>query len=350
MPNLRQIAKLCNVSPVTVSAVLNNRSGAFSEETRERVLQAVRQSGYRPRATTRVGIPVETDDTVVPTTHAIGITVPGDYRMIASAGYYGEIFKAILNATHRLGIDVLLAHGSIYRADSYHSIRSHFDGHCEGLLCIAPYKSAPLIAALQERGFPCVLIGDTGDSEAQSYVDVDNATGVRLAVTHLLELGHRHIGFVGGPVNVRSAAARHDSYRDTLEAAGIAYDPTIVQLGTYRLVEHYQFVASLMQRKDRELPTAFVCWNDTAARRAINALSDLDKLVPEHVSVIGFDDCSTQVGAHPQLTSIRQPYREIGETAVQMLVDLIDAQNTPPRGKLVVPSLVTRDSTAPVYG
>jgi LacI family transcriptional regulator len=326
---------------MTVSYVLNNKPGQVSEETRERVLKAVREMGYRPRAIHRER------ETAIRT---LGIAVGREYNTFAGGGYFSEILNGILAATDQRGLNILLFHYSLFHQDTHESIRTYFDGRCDGLFVVAPVIGMSLVSALAERGVPYILIGDQGDVEGVSSVDVDNIAEAERIVSYLVGMGHRRIAFFGGPDFVRSACLRREGYRRALERHGIAYDPEldIAPLAGEYLV--YERTIPLMRRKDIERPTAIFGWNDTAALRALLALRDLNIQVPEKVSVIGFDDTPATVTADPPMTTVRQPYRDIGIQAVEALVTRIREGQASPQRLYLPGRLIVRDSTAPPPG
>jgi LacI family transcriptional regulator len=339
VPTIRQIAKACRVSPMTVSFVLNNKQGQVSDETRERVLKAMRDMGYRPRAI----LPQEPEITI----RTLGVAVGREYNTFAGGGYFSEILNGILAATDKRGLNVLLFHNTLFHQDTHQSLRTYFDGRCDGLFVVAPIMGMPLIDALVERGVPHVLIGDSGDHENVSSVDVDNIAEAERVVSYLVSLGHRRIVFCGGPSFVRSACLRREGYRCALQMHGIPYDPELdlAPLSSESLV--YERIQTLMNRRDILPPTAIFGWNDTAAFRALWAVRDLKIAVPERVSVIGFDDSPSAMTSEPPLTSVRQPYREIGIQAVETLVARIRDNHVPGQRLYLPARLVPRDSVGP---
>ncbi|GAB4456332.1 MAG: substrate-binding domain-containing protein [Armatimonadaceae bacterium] len=339
MPTIRQIAKMCNVSPMTVSFVLNNKTDQVSEETRERVLRTMRETGYRPRTSTRShpGVGVRT----------IGIAVGRTVRPSESGSYFSNIFDGIIQATERVGYSTLLFHSGLFHEDPYRSIRTYFDGRCDGLIVLAPNRDMPLVPALAERGVPFVLIGDQGDGENIPSVDVNNISEAEAIVDYLVDLGHRRIAFIGGAEQfTRVAWQRHEGYRRAMvrHSLPIPQGYEIAPLRSESLV--YEAVSALIRRNDIPRPTAFFAWNDSAALRALMALQDANLRIPAEVSLIGFDDDSRVVQAQPSLTTVRQPYREIAARAVEMLARWVDEGEVCSEQVFLPSRLIVRDSTA----
>lgn len=338
MPTIRDVARACKVSPMTVSYVLNDKSGQVSAETRERVLKVVRELGYRPTAID----PAPTERTI----YTLGIVVGIPGHSLFQFGYYSAIVNGILLTTDQLQHNITIFSSSLMHTDTQRSLRVYCDGRCDGLLVIAPHRGSKLVAALQERGIPFVNIGDTGDSEAISCVDVDNIAAGYAITEYLIRQGHRRIGFLGGPDFVRSAFHRQVGYHNALKAHGMPIDSSLesVPLLAERLA--YERVMEIMQRPKDSRPTAFFCWNDNAVQHALRALHDVGLQVPKDVSLIGFDDHPDTATLDPPVTSVRQPYQEIATRAVEILLARIRGEQTQHRAFLPT-ELIVRESVGP---
>jgi LacI family transcriptional regulator len=345
MPTIRQIANAAQVSPMTVSFVLNNKPGQVSDETRERVLRVVREMGYRPRAATGRHRTPDAADHVTTLGVASGTEAPG----LLTSGYYPSILSGLMVAADRHSQNLTLFASSLFHADPAQSIRTYCDGRCDGLFVIAPGPGSPLVSALRERGVPCVLLGDRGDEPCAS-VDLDNHGEARRVTEWLIAQGHRRMGFIGFPGRfVRSAQEREEGYAAALTAHGLPVDPRNILNSEWKDPAIYGGVMELARRPRAERPTALVCWNDRVAFQTMLVLSDAGLRVPHDVSVTGFDDDSVAAAAHPPLTTIRQPYQEIGDNAVDMLRELIamHPSEREPRRVLLPGELIVRGSVAP---
>lgn len=343
-PTIRQVANACGVSPMTVSFVINDKPGQVSVETRERVLKTIRELGYRAAPT------------IVPPPHArttltLGLIagVHGDSAL--KPGYYSRILQAVLTRSDQLAHNVTIF-TSQFHADIQPAIRTYCDGRCDGVLVVAPKVNSELCQALHERGTPLVAIGASGGSDAIASVDLDDVAEGARATRHLLGLGHRRIAFLGGPEFVESSRQRCEGYRQALLTAGIPLDPRleicdnfIANDGFERLYELVRYGWTPVER-----PTAVFGWQDEAAVDAMRAMYQLGYRVPEEVSVIGIND-DPSVGDLP-LTTLRQPYAEIGAAGVDMLLAQIAGHHSaedPPasRQRLFRAELILRSSTAP---
>src|SRR5271166_6498402 len=152
IPTIRDVARACGVSPMTVSFVLNNKPGQVSDGTRDRVLKAVRDLNYRPSAVRRSARMAEERQI-----HTLGAVVgaPGDSLM--EPGYYNAILNGILQGADALGQNVTLFNHSLLHRDTHRAIRVYCDGRCDGLLVVAPCIGSNLVSALRQRGVPITL-------------------------------------------------------------------------------------------------------------------------------------------------------------------------------------------------
>ena len=342
MATIRDIAKICRVSPTTVSLVLNNRAGQVSEKTRRHVLQAVRDHDYKPRS-------IRTDADK-PITRTLGVSTGLTASDFSVPGYVNSIFVGLLTAAEQQEINVTLLNKRALYQDEKNSIRAHIDGRCDGVIVIAPPSEAKFVRSLDERGIPFVLVGDQGGRDNILSVDVDNLVESKRAMQHLIDLGHRRIAFGGGPDFVRSASIRRDGYKLALAEAGLPYNPAFdacvhIKEGEVQPII-YEWTRQVMRLPMSERPTAFFCWNDSTAVRTLMALSDRNIRVPQHVSVVGFDDSSGSATTEPRLTTFRQPYSAIGAKAVELLLRQIRREEQLRQPFYLPADLILRDSTA----
>lgn len=310
MVTIRQVARACGVSPMTVSFVLNNKPGAVSQETRERVLQAVRELGYRPRTpAARASRP-----------YALGLVAGVNGQSLMTPGYFNDVLNGVLVATDELRVNVTLFTGEAFHADSYRSIRVLCDGRCDGLLVVAPQIGCKIVSALGRRGFPFAVLGDTCEACDATCVDADNTGGARSAVEFLLELGHHRIGYVGGLPFVRSVAQRREGYHHALRAAGIDV-PAAFDIPSTATPEQVRGkTIELLSFPPSRRPTALFCWNDGTALTVMAAAREVGVRIPQELSVIGFDDDSRAAISDPPLTTVRQPFRRLAKSAVEAML------------------------------
>ena len=335
MPNIRDVARACGVAPITVSAVLNNRSDKVSAETRERILLTMREMGYRPGPAVRTQAATRRD--------ILGIVSWAED--LWGDSYHSRILDVVGRVAQAHHQHLLLFARYLWFQETQRSIRTYGDGHCDGMI-LFPYRhDEPLKAALAERGIPFVMVGDTCEEGNYASVDVDNKAGARIAMEHLLTLGHQQIAFLGGRPTMRFSVLRSEGYEAALGQQRISVNPALLSEGEPNADEGYTRTQELLKLPLTDRPTALFCATDNLAFGAIRALTEQGIRIPEDMSVIGFDDHTDALSHIPPLTTLRQPYQEIGTQTIELLLKLI-AGSTPEQ--IVLPGeLIVRASTGP---
>lgn len=325
---MTDVARLAGVSHQTVSRVLND-SSQVRPETRERVLAAVAELGYRPNAMARGLVSrrskmlgVVTFDTVL---YGPASTLLGIERAARAAGYGVSI--ATLERVDRLGV--------------LDAVNMLADQGVDGVIIIAPQ----LAAAAALHNLPAQLVAvavEAGQDAGLPAASVDQFEGARLAVQHLLDLGHRTVWHISGESDSIEARDRMDGWGRTLEAAGAVIPPAIG--GDWSARSGYR--AGLMLA-DQPGVTAVFAGNDQMALGLLRAFAERGIRVPQDVSVVGFDDIPEAAYLSPPLTTVRQDFDEVGRRSIRLLLELLESEGHAPDPSLVVPELVVRESSAP---
>jgi len=310
------VAERAGVSHQTVSRVLNDFAG-IRPETRERVLAAIADLGYRPNKAARA--------LVTSRSRAIGVLVPAttDFGPTSS-------LHAIERAVRQAGYQPLVTSTPLEADAVRESLEFLLDQSIEALVAIAPYRV--VLDRVRDLDLPVVTL-QTGAAAA----GIDQAAGAQLAVRHLVELGHRTIQQLSGPDDFLEAAVRRRAVDDELAAHGLAVLPALT--GDWSADSGYAAGASL-----DPAATAVVCGNDQMALGLIHALADAGRRVPADVSVVGFDDIPESAHSLPPLTTIHQDFEEVGRRAVAELVRRLHGESG--TGDPIAPTLVVRASTA----
>jgi DNA-binding LacI/PurR family transcriptional regulator len=329
---MSDVGRLAGVSHQTVSRVING-SRHVSPDTRERVLAAMRELGYRPNSIARAlvtgrsqTIGVVSFDT---TLYGPASTLFGIERAAHEAGYFTII--ASLKALDRASVTDAVDRLSLQGVDGVLVIVSE-EGSAEALL------GAP-------AGVPMVAV-EGGPDQGIPVIAVDQRQGASLATRHLLELGHRTVWHVTGPANSLEAQERIRGWEQTLAGAGAPVPPAMT--GDWSARSGY-FVGRQLSR-DPEV-TAIFAGNDQMALGLLRAMHENGRTVPGDVSLVGFDDIPEAPFFTPPLTTVRQDFGEVGSRSLRVLVRAIEAHQAgerPPAGSLVAPELMVRASTAPV--
>ena len=327
---MSDVGRLAGVSHQTVSRVING-SRHVSPPTRERVLAAMHELGYRPNSIARAlatgrtrTLGVVSFDT---TLYGPASTLFGIERAAHEAGYF--IMVASLKALDRASVVEAIERLRVQGVDGILVIVSEEES--ADALLHAPLD-VPLVAveAGPDRGIPVVA--------------VDQSEGATLATRHLLDLGHTTVHHITGPLSSIESQQRAAGWRGTLEAAGAPRPEPLI--GDWSARTGYHLGRRLS--RDKSLSAVFVA-NDQMALGLLRAMHEAGRRIPEEISVVGFDDIPESPYFMSPLTTVRQDFGEVGSRSLRVLVrtiESVEAGERPPTGSLVPPELVVRASTA----
>lgn len=330
---IRDVALLAGVSVTTVSNLLNGRDERMRPETRDRVTAAMAELGFRP---SRLARHLRTGQGGL-----VGLVVPS-----VANPFWGGFARAVEAEALTHGLQVLLCNSERDPARE----RAYVDElWATGVRAVVLGSSPPSLdhlAGALDRGLRLVAVDrepQAGDPPTLRSVSIDNEAGTRMATEHLLELGHRRIGFLTGPVTTISRRRRLAGYHAALAQVKIDVDDGLVwegEVSDYGGAESAELgrtgMAALLRLDDP--PTAVVTVNDMYAIGACTAVRDAGRNVPE-VSVVGFDDIVLAALHNPSLTTVRQPLTELARLAIELL------RAEPAEPRVVRPELVIRQST-----
>jgi LacI family transcriptional regulator len=327
---LRQVAELAGVSIATVFRVVNGRSDV-SVQTRDAVRRVIRERGYLAggRAHTEPGGLVRV---MVPEVHS---------------GYFAEIVAGASESLFEHDMRVELCPVRHPRASGASLPERLADGAAEGAILVLPDQPGEEFEALAALGFPFVIVDpDIEIAEGILVVCAAHASGATQATAHLLALGHRRIGAIGGPLECVATHERLRGYRAALAGAGVLPDPALFRCSDFTVAGGRAEAEVLLRLPDP--PTAIFAFNDAMAVGAMQALAACGLRVPADVSVVGFDDTIQAAIAVPALTTVRQPLAELGRTAVSLLLRQIGNRSLEPLRVELATRLVVRDSAGPL--
>ncbi|MFH1487723.1 MAG: LacI family DNA-binding transcriptional regulator [Pseudomonadota bacterium] len=328
MANIKDVARKSGVSIATVSRVVNSSEHRVSAETRERVLQAIKELDYRPNALAQ-GLIMKRSMTV-------GIIIPD-----ISNPYYAEIVRGIQDVADRTGYAVMLQNTDRKKERIIKCIQLLREKRADGIIFSGGILHGfETLSTLRELSQRVVVIGrHEVDFPA---VRVDNILGAAQAVQHLIDLGHRKIGFISGSRMSTTSVDRLRGYRNSLAQFGVPYESARVRQGNLTPESGYLAAKTLLDQKERV--TAIFAANDLMAYGVINAAKEQGLRVPEDLSVIGFDNIPLSGYFDPPLTTVEIPMYDLGVAAMEMLADLISTIDLN-RLKIVQTSLILRGST-----
>ncbi len=328
MPTLEEIAELTGVSRSTVSRVVNNDS-RVSPATREKVWEAIQRKGYRPNLHAR-GL-------AAGRSNIVAAVIPGGISNILADPYFGVLLSGIASAADSRDRYLLL---SLSDVDFKHRVDELAQqGAVDGVVLSSSEEDEPLTRALLSSGTPFVSVGRNSDGRV-SYVDVDNRGAARKITAHLLRLGHRRVATITGDPIATAALDRLDGYRDALEAYGLPIREQLIFEGDFTEASGRVGMRSLLEHH----PDAVFAASDRMASGALNEIRAGGLRVPEDIALVGFDDIPLAAEMDPPLTTVRQSAKQMGETALEMLLDLIDDPSGPPRRVVLPTQLAVRAS------
>ncbi|HTD55399.1 MAG TPA: LacI family DNA-binding transcriptional regulator [Silvibacterium sp.] len=328
--SLRVLGDYLDLSPATISLVLNNAPGVRSipQETRDRVMAAAKKFDYRPSFYARSLRRKQS--------FSVGVLVPE-----LSDGYSVLIMDGIE--------EVLIEEGYFYLAASHRRKADLIEEYPRLLMDRSVEGFIAIDTALQHSlPIPVVAVANHRQIEGVTNIALDHRRAAELAMRHLYQLGHRHIAFMRGQTFSSDSDDRWKNLITVSRELGIHIEPELVirlEMNLSSPELGYPVAQQLLQQK-RPF-TALVSFNDIAAIGAIRAFRDRNVRVPEDVSVVGFDDIQGAAYHNPSLTTIRQPLRHMGTTAAQILLQRLRSQKDDPGHIAIAPELIIRESTMP---
>ena len=326
-PRLEDVAARVGMSPASVSMVLSNAPGP-SAATRERVLAAAAELGYRPDRTASL--------LARRRTHLVGV------QMVVGSAFHAELVEDLYEAAERQGYDVVLSAVTRTR-DERRATETLVDFRCEALILLGPVAPAAQLIALG-RQLPVVVIGRRVAGDGVDVVRSADADGVGQAVDHLAGLGHRAIAYVDGGRGT-IASDRRRGYRTAMRRHRLG-DHVRVIAGDHTEAAGARAAGQLLDERG-SLPSAVVAYNDHCALGLLDTLSRAGVEVPAEVSVVGYDDSSLSRLAHVNLTTVSQDARGQAERALAAAVERLEDGRATDREVVLAPRLVVRGTTGP---
>jgi LacI family transcriptional regulator len=328
---ISQVAKEAGVSLQTVSRVVNNRQ-EITPETRQHVQEVIKRLGYQPNAIAR-SLSQRRSDT-------LGIVISG-------LEYYGpsHILVGIEQAANQQGLSILL---SLIHQPETEGIGSVVNGllsrQVEGIIWAVPEIGDNRFwfeEVLPQLTIPVIFLS-TQPRDKLNVVEIDNRRGGYLATQHLVERGYRKIGLITGPLTWWAARERRRGWQEALTTANIPFSEFQVVAGDWSAESGERGLHELLE-KYPDVQAVFAC-NDQMALGLMRAAHRLGKRIPEDLAVVGFDDTPESAFYTPTLTTIRQDLNQLGQVAVQMFLQIREAEQ---KGEVILlqPQLVVRESS-----
>lgn len=332
-PSITDVARRAGVSVGTVSNVLN-RPDQVAPSTRGRVQATIEELGFVRNASAR--------QLRVGATQTVGVIV-----LDMANPFFTEIARGIEDRISPDQYTLLLSSSDDDPVREARYLRLHEEHGVHGLIVSPAHTSLDAVLAMRERGVRIVLLDVPRRPVPISCVGVDDVRGARLAVEHLLGLGHRRIGFVNGPDTISQCAARREGAVAALTAAGLDPQEALVEVTVpaLDLDAGATGMGRLLALPPARRPSATLCANDLAAVGALRTLRRAGVAVPEEMAVVGYDDIPVASMLAVPLTTVRQPTHTLGWTAADLLLREAAGGGTAPERVVFQPELVVREST-----
>ena len=330
---LVELAQLLQVSPSTISRALN-RPDMVSAQMRERVLAAVNEHSYRPNGIARSLRKGETQ--------TVGLVVSD-----LQNPFYSGIAKAIENRLSAAAFSCIICDASESQGKEQRALQLMGELRVSGIIHGFSGSGSDELERLGLDGIPIVEIDRASGMRGTDTVLLDNVTGARAAVEHLICLGHTSIGMISGPPRLTTGAGRLEGYTQALESAGIKPNTSLIAHGDFR-EESGRAAAHKLLAESPHLTALFIANNEMAAG-ALSAVQELGLTIPHDLSLVAFDDVRWARYVNPPLTVVAQPLKEMGHAAAELLLQRL-AGRTSTISRVFQPSLVVRRSTGPPNG
>jgi LacI family transcriptional regulator len=305
---IQDIARLSGVSKATVSRVLNHKPDV-DPATRQRITQIMEEHAFVPSITA--------SGLAGGRRRMIGVLVPA-----LTWNFIPEVVQGVAEVVERGSYELLLysvAHQENRKAVLDRILDTKLTA---GVIAVAPGSMIERLAQWYDAGFPVVLIDDQHQRPDMPCVGVDNRVGAAAAVRHLLHLGYRQIAHIQGPPQYQCSQERYEGYQQALAEAGLTINPAHVLQGDFQVASGRACASQVLSLTER--PSAIFAANDHMAWGVLEYAEEQGLRIPEDVAVVGFDDTPPSRHKHPPLTTIRQPFQEMGQRAAELLLWLVD--------------------------
>lgn len=331
MPSIKDVAQKAGVSVATVSRVINHNPNVKAH-LKERVLRAIEEIGYQPS-----GIARNMRNQSVP---VIGLIISDIQNP-----FFTSMVRAVEDNALENGYTVLLCNSDEDPKKEQLYLDVMTRERVAGIIIVPSHsKCCP---SLKKLKIPIVVVDRKLRNMQCDSVLLDNVSGSKQATEHLINLGHRRIGFVGAPTTISVGADRLLGYQKALREHGIPEDNTLIEIGDFKETGGYQAALNLLKLDQR--PTAIFSVNNLMTMGTLKAINEIRLKIPDDISVIGFDDMPWLTLITPPLTAVRQPVYKMGAEAAKLLFENINLEiEKPPTRIILKPELIVRSSTSPI--
>jgi LacI family transcriptional regulator len=330
---IKEVAALAEVSLATASRALSNR-GYISAPAQLKVQEAAHKLGYKPSAAAR--------SLKLQRTNTIGLMITD-----VKNPFYSYIADGVLTSATRLGYHVILCATAEDPVLEKEYLDVLMEKRVDGILAVPTGENQTLWLEARDLGAELVFVDREIHGLGADLILVDNAKGTDDAISYLIELGHRRIGFIG-PSAVTTGKGRLQGYHSALERAGLPANRDLVQIASIEKDAGYQAAKKLLALPDR--PTALFAGNNILAENALLAIKELKLNLPTDISFVMFDDVPWASIMNPTITTVSQPSRTLGVLGFELLVQRLQTQTQQDQARqqvILLPELIKRESCSP---
>lgn len=328
MVTIKEVSEAAGVSSATVSRVINNPD-SVKEKTRAKVLAAIERLGYRHNsiAASLASRQSNTIGYVVPELHGF---------------FFGEMMSGSESVLRGANKHMFVTAGHSNEKMEKEAIEDLIGRQCDALILHVEALSDEYLISLANGNVPIVIVNRYIREIGDKCIALDNKLGGLLATQHLIDLGHQSIAYIAGSLWKADGRDRLNGHIRALQRADLEYDPRLVYEGDFQAHAGVEGVEYLLEQK---VPfTAIACANDEMASGAIETLRSHNLLVPESVSVVGFDDVEFSRYLFPKLTTIEYPTKAMGELAARLILARVYQKQDIEMEHVIEPKLIQRDS------
>ncbi|WDV47370.1 LacI family DNA-binding transcriptional regulator [Clostridiaceae bacterium M8S5] len=327
---IKDVASLANVSPSTVSRVIAN-SPKISDNTKKKVYKAMNELKYHPNAIAR--------SLANRTTKTLGLVLPSTEEDIFVNPFFVQIMRGISHYAQKKNYYIMYTYGKDELDEVKHIENLTNSRRVDGIILTTVRENDKCIGCLREIDYPFVVIGRPEDIENILWVDNDNFHAMYRVVNHLIQKGHRRIGFIGGESNLYVTQNRLEGYVKALENSGINVSKDFIKTGEFTEEDGYTGMKSMLKSQQ---PTAVVTTDDIIAFGAIKACKEDSK----DIAIVGFNNTLLSEYQQPKLSSVDINAEKLGYFAAKLLIDKLENNNKNGISNYMIDTnLIEREST-----
>jgi LacI family transcriptional regulator len=333
--SIKDIAKKAGVAISTVSHVIN-KSKYVSDKTKEKVRSAIKELGYRPNIIAR-GLRTKS-------TRTIGVLLPD-----VSQPFFAQVLRGIEEIARLRNYTMIMGCTFYDVIEEERQMNSMLDQSIDGIIFFCGYDTYEHIKKVHDSNIPVVVLDREIKDKKIPSVLIDNFAAMENAVQYLYDMGHRKIGFITFPFDHQTTTRkRYEGYCSALKKNGMEYNPDFVIIDDQIRLDELKGTYAVLRQKveEKKVPSAFITIADFLAIGAMKALKEVGLSVPEDISVMGYNDEVICAFSEPSLTTVKQPKKLMGETAANLLIDIIEHKKIENKNIVLATEIIKRKSTA----